>query len=229
MRRRLVFGSVSLVLALTGCAKSGDADDPAQAPATADEAPPAWSQTVALAPLPEHDGPVRMQSLNVEIAVADPTKTLAAVRTLVLSLGGEITNASASVGSTTSLNASLPPQALERLRHGIGELPGTIHSENSSVSDMTPHCDMLRDRLQQLGIAEAELERIMRTTRDPMVFEAMLVQRELGTRERESLRQQLVQQLQQAKRAQFYLTIQTPVAVPAAEPVRDPVHRGFEG
>jgi hypothetical protein len=222
MRRRLVLASIPVVLALTGCAKSGDAEDLGQAPTAADEAPAAWTQTTPLAPLPEHDGPVRSQNMNMEIEVVDPAKTLAAARSLVLSLGGEITNANASAGAAASLNASLAPAALERLRHGIGELPGTIRSENSSISDMTQHCDMLRDRLQQLGIAEAELERIMRTTRDPMVFEAMLVQRELGTRERENLRQQLAQQFQQAKRASFYLTIQPKTVVPTAEPIRDP-------
>jgi hypothetical protein len=223
MRRRPVLAPLSLVLALTGCARRGDADDPAQALAVTEEAPAAWSQTPALAPLPQHEGPVRMQHMNMEIEVADPTKTLAAARTLVLSLGGEITNANASAGAAASLNATFAPQALERVRHGLGQLPGTIRSENSSVSDMTQHCDMLRDRLQQLGVAEVELERIMRTTRDPTVFEAMLVQRELGTRERESLRQQLAQQFQQAERAQLYLTIH-PMAAPAnVHVIRDPI------
>lgn len=228
MRRRLVFVPVSLVLALTGCARSGDAEDPGQVPTAADEAPPAWSQTPALAPLPQHEGPVTMQHMNMDMEVADQEKSIAAARSLVLSLGGEITNVNATAGSVATLNATVPPQALERLRAGLGRLPGTIRSENTSVSDMTQHCDTLRDRLQQLGIADAELERIMRTTRDPMVFEAMLVQRELGTRERESLRQQLAQQFQQAKRAQLYLTIQPQAAVAHPQVIRDPVRHLHE-
>ncbi|HET6585653.1 MAG TPA: DUF4349 domain-containing protein [Nannocystaceae bacterium] len=214
---------LSLLVALGGCARSGDAEIDEQVPATPEEAPPAWSATTPLAPIPEHEGPVKYQQMNIEIAVADPAKTLAAARNVVLSLGGEVTQANASPGASGSLTAMMPPQAVERLRGAIGKLPGTIRSEQSSTNDMTPHCDMLRDRLAQLAIAEAELERIMRTTREPQVFDAMLIQRELGTRERENLRQQLTQQLQQTKRAQFYLTI-TPDVAAAPEVIRE-AHR----
>lgn len=223
MHRRLVLAPLSLLLALGGCAKSGDAEDPGQAPAAPEEAPPAWSATAPLAPIPEHEGPVKYQQLNIEISVPDPSKTLAAARNVVLSLGGEITHASVSPGSSGSLNATLPPQAVERLRGEIGKLSGTILSEQTSTNDMTQHCDTLRDRLGQLGIAEAELERIMRTTREPRVFDAMLIQRELGTRERENLRQQLTQQLQQAKRAQFYLTISPETVAVEPNVIRDPI------
>jgi hypothetical protein len=205
---RRVLAPFSLVVALAGCARSGDADVPTEAVPVVDEAPAAWSATAARPPLPEHEGPVRYQQLSMDVAAKDPTKAIAAARTLVVSLGGEIMQASVNEGQPGSLNASMPPQALERLRHGVGQMTIVVNSESSSTQDMTQHCDMLRDRLQQLGIAEAELEKIMRTTREPAVFEAMLVQRELGTRERDNLRQQLTQQIQQAQKAQFYLTVQ---------------------
>ncbi len=226
MRRLLA--PLSLVVAIVGCARSGEPDVPTEAAPVIEEAPPAWSATAARTPLPDHEGPVRYQQLNMDVGAKDPTKVLAAARTLVLSLGGEIVQASANEGQASSLTASMPPQALERLRHGMGQLSVDIRSESSSTNDMTQHCDMLRDRLLQLGIAEAELERIMRTTRESEVFEAMLVQRELGARERESMRQQLAQQIQQAKKAQFYLTIQPTGETAAADPhvIRDPV-RGW--
>jgi hypothetical protein len=205
---RRVLAPFSLVVALAGCARSGDADVPTEAVPVVDEAPAAWSATAARPPLPEHEGPVRYQQLSMDVAAKDPTNAIAAARTLVVSLGGEIMQASVNEGQPGSLNASMPPQALERLRHGVGQMTIVVNSESSSTQDMTQHCDMLRDRLQQLGIAEAELEKIMRTTREPAVFEAMLVQRELGTRERDNLRQQLTQQIQQAQKAQFYLTVQ---------------------
>lgn len=222
---RRVLAPLSLVVALAGCARSGDPDVPTEAAPAAEEVPPAWSATSARTPLPDHDGPVRYQQLNMDVAAKDPSKTLAAARSLALSLGGEIISANASEGSAASLTASMPPQALERLRHGMAQLQLDVRSESSSTNDMTQHCDMLRDRLMQLGIAEAELERIMRTTNESEVFEAMLVQRELGSRERESLRQQLAQQIQQAKKAQFYLTIQPANAQPTdGDVIRDPIH-----
>jgi hypothetical protein len=222
---RRVLAPFSLVVALAGCARSGDADVPTEAVPVVDEAPAAWSATAARAPLPEHEGPVRYQQLNMDVGAKDPAKAILAARTLVLSLGGEIVQANVNEGQAASLTASMPPQALERLRHGIGQMTIVVNSESSSTQDMTQHCDMLRDRLRQLVIAEAELEKIMRATREPAVFEAMLVQRELGTRERDSLRQQLTQQIQQAQKAQFYLTVQPTGELAAiADPViRDPI------
>jgi hypothetical protein len=226
MRRLALALALALPLA-TGCAKSGDAEVAAEGgPAVPEEPPAAWSATTPLAPIPDHDGPVRYQSLNMELVVDKPADAMAAARALVLSLGGEVTAANASEDVAASLTASMPPHALERLQHGVGKIPGTVRSENLSTNDMTQHCDQLRDRLRQLGIADAELERIMRTTREESIFEAMLVQRELGTRERESLRQQLTQQIQQAKRAQVYLTFQPRTAVPPDGVIRDPI-RGW--
>jgi len=219
---------VLLTLAL-GCARSGDADPAESAPSDAgSEPPPAWSATPPTAPIAVHEGPVRIQVLSLELAADDPIATMTAVRRIVVSLGGEITNANGNAGSAANLSATLPPAAIERLSHGISQLPGDVRSESTSVNDMTQHCDTLRDRLQQLGIADAELERIMRSSHDPQMFDAMLVQRELGTRERENLRQQLATLVQQAKRAQFNVTIQPSGGAPP-QVIRDPVRLGDEG
>src|SRR5262245_45293023 len=80
-------------------------------------------------------GPVMTQYSNLQIRVADPTATAEAARKLIVDLGGEVTNLSSGPGNA-SLNAMVPPEAMERVRHGLARLPGQVESESSSTNDM---------------------------------------------------------------------------------------------
>jgi hypothetical protein len=202
---------VLCILALvTACAGTGHAEAPEAVPD-----PVVGPAAVAVAtPSPViPTGPVMTHYTNLQILVADPAASSNAVRGLLLDAGGEIVSLSAS-RETASLNATLPHEALAQLRHALARLPGSVESESSSNGDMTPTVTQLGERLAKLELAEAELDRIMRSASDRAVFDALLTQRELNTRERDSLHQQIASYLQQARNAQLNITFVARAAPP---------------
>lgn len=197
MRTASPFCTLALV---TACAGTGAADPEQQV-----DTPVGPAAIVPTTPMPViPNGPVMTRYTNLQLRVADPNASAEAVRKLIVDVGGEVTNLSSSAGNA-SMNAMLPPEALDRFRHGLSRLPGAIESESSNTSDMTPTVQQLRDRLAKLELAEAELDRIMRASTDRTIFDALLTQRELNTRERDSLHMQIGSYVQQAKRAQLSL------------------------
>lgn len=163
-------------------------------------------------------GPVVTHYTNLQIRVTDATASAEAARKLIVDQGGEVTNLSSGPGNA-SLNATVPPEAMERVRHALARLPGQVESESSSTGDMTPTVQQLRDRLTKLELAEAELDRIMRASTDHTIFDALLTQRELNTRERDSLHMQIASYVQQGKRAQLNIGFLGPVPPTPAAPI----------
>jgi len=145
---------------------------------------------------------------NVEIAVPDIVRSVDAIRTMATEMGGEIvgSNADAANGSVT---IALDPQVTERFAHALSRVPGTVIRSSNSVNDISQAVGQLQERLAKLELAEAEMDRLMRATADRTSFEAWLVQRELSTRERDSLHNQITSYVQQVRRTQFSVTLRS--------------------
>jgi Domain of unknown function (DUF4349) len=213
---------VLCILALvTACAGTGTAAEPT--PVADEQVGPLALEPSTIAPVIPV-GPVMTRYTNLQIRVADPAASADAARRLLVDAGGEVTNLSSSSDNAT-LNATLPPEALDRFRHGLSRLPGVVESESSSSGDMTPTVQQLADRLGKLELAEAELDRIMRAATDHAIFDALLTQRELNTRERDSLHMQIASYVQQARRAQ--LNVNFVSSKPSPDVIRDPIHHGL--
>jgi hypothetical protein len=199
---------------LAACVGHGDTEawtPDAQAPSpTASLQPRTHAPTIP-------PGRVMQAYYNLEISVPNPARAADATRTIAHDQGGEVLglNADAHNGSVT---VSLDPDAADRFRHALLRIPGTVIRENSSSSDITQQVAQLDDRLTKLEHAEAEMDRLMRATTDRALFDAWVVQRELNTRERESLHGQIASYLQSVRRTQFNVTFTPNTPVPIAEP-----------
>lgn len=191
-----------LPLLLVACAGRGTTDEPV-------EASPAPAPVATIAPLrasPELPaGRILTHYVNVAMEVAEPIATAEALQSIAREAGGEVMSLSSSP-EQSSIYLQLPPDATGRVRHALAQLPGTITSENASVSDMTDNMRQLDQRLRKLDRAELELERLMRSTVEREVFDAFMAQRELCSRERESLHAQIESTMQQTRRAQLNVT-----------------------
>ncbi len=163
-------------------------------------------------------GRVIQSYYNLEISVPNPARAADATRTIAHEQGGEVLglNADANSGSVT---VSVDPEAADRFRHALLRIPGTVVRENSNSGDVTQQVAQLDDRLTKLEHAEAEMDRLMRATSDRALFDAWVVQRELNTRERDSLHGQIASYLQSVRRTQINVTFTPTVPVPDAAPV----------
>jgi Domain of unknown function (DUF4349) len=203
-----------LVLSWTAaCMGHGDAEawtpDPEpQAATTANLQPRTHAPTIPA-------GRVHQDYYNIEMNVPNPAQAADAVRTLAHDVGGEVTNLNAD-GSNGSLTAALEPATADRFRHALTRIPGTIVRENSSSNDITAALEQLDERLTKLERAEAEMDRLMRATTDRALFDAWVTQRELNTRERENLHNQVSSYLQTVRRTQVTVTFTSAPAAPAA-------------
>jgi hypothetical protein len=106
----------------------------------------------------------------------------------------------------------------ERVRAQLGAMDGTVVSESFGANDMTQMVDQLRERLDLVETAEVELENVMRSTIDRHAFDALALQRELNTRERQSLEQQILSYVEQARHGQIYVNLSRPSAAPPPTP-----------
>ncbi|MBK6919457.1 MAG: DUF4349 domain-containing protein [Deltaproteobacteria bacterium] len=205
-----------LSLLLVACAGRGATEEPL-------EATPAVAPVAAIAPLrpaPQLPGGRIVASyVNVAMEVAQPIETAAALQAIAREAGGDVTSLSSSP-EQASIYLQLPPEAMGRVRHALAQLPGTIASENASVSDLTDSVRQLDGRLQKLNRADLELERLMRSALEHDLFDAFVAQRELCSRERESLQSQIDNALQQTRRAQLNVTFTRTAAI--GGPVRVP-------
>lgn len=163
-------------------------------------------------------GRVMQAYYNLEMRVPNPARAADATRAAAQDQGGEVLglDADANHGSVT---VSIDPDAADRFRHALLRIPGTVVRENSSSSDITQQVAQLDDRLTKLEHAEAEMDRLMRATTDRALFDAWVVQRELNTRERDSLHAQINSYLQSVRRTQFTVTFTPSTPVPDAAPV----------
>lgn len=191
-----------------GCVASGEpphenASEPVGAPITA--SPLAVTPFAPLPVIPA--GPVVAENLNVTIVAADPGGTARAIEALVSDAGGRVTSLSANSNNAT-IQVEVSPQTHGAIRHGITRLPATIAEESVSSSDYRQALTPLIDRFEKLAMSEAHLDQVMRSTNERRTFEAMLVQRELSGRERESIRQQIASILEQTRVVRMYMTVQ---------------------
>lgn len=197
-----------------GCMASGGPADTGAGPAA--EAPLVVTTLTegSLTPIPViPSGPIIAENVNITLVVADPVQTARAIEAIVSDGGGRLSNLGTSADSG-SLNAEIPPQALGRIRQGIARLPGTVVNENVSSNDYGPSLTPLRERLEKLALSETHLDQVMRATTDRKLFEALLVQRELSARERDSARQQIASMLEQTRMVRLYLTLQVSGVAP---------------
>lgn len=191
-----------LPLVLVACAGRGAGEEPLEAAAAA--APVATIAPLRAPPqLPS--GRILTHYVNVAMEVAQPAETAAALQAIAREAGGDVNSLSSSPEQAT-IYLLLPPDAIGRVRHALAQLPGEITSENVSAGDLTDNLRQLDARLRKLDRAELELERLMRSTVEREVFDAFVAQRELCSRERESLQQQIDNSLQQSLRAQLNVT-----------------------
>jgi hypothetical protein len=145
---------------------------------------------------------------NIEIAVPDIVRTVEAIRTIANDMGAEVqgSNADAVNGS---ISVALDPALIERFGHAVARMPGTVIRSSNNTNDVSQPVGQLQERLAKLDRAEAEMDRLMRGTTDRAAFDAWLVQRELNTRERDNLHNQIASYLQQVRRAQFSVTVRS--------------------
>lgn len=217
--------AISIVLALPtlvslACASRGGETEPLErAPAEVAVGP----EVAAARPVPVIPaGRLFATYTNLTLEVADPVATAQALRAAVIDAGGEVVNLAHGDAQST-MYGLVPPEALGRVRHALSRLPGKVQSENESSSDVGGNVRQLDTRLQSLLRAEVELDRVMRATTDPLLFDAWLVQRELNNRERDSLVSQIDSVLQQTRRAQLNVTFVRTGAAPVV------MGKGFEG
>lgn len=161
-------------------------------------------------------GALRGVNLHIEMRVDKPSQVADAIRTIAQEVGAEVLSLSADE-ATGSVSVGLDPDRVDRFRHALSRIPGTIVRENSGTSDMTQTVVQLDERLTKLDRAEAEMDRLMRSTSDRDAFDAWLVQRELNTRERDSLRSQIASYLQQVRRSQVTVSLSVPAAAAGAQ------------
>jgi hypothetical protein len=205
-RARLGF-AILLCTSLPACVGHGGEQD-----WTPQQSSPALVEAAALQPrtpapaIPA--GRLVGEYYNVEIAVTDIVRTADAIRTLAIDLGAEVvgSNADAANGSVT---IAIEPALAERLAHAVAQLPSTPIRASNSTNDVSLAVGQLQERLAKLELAEAEMDRIMRATPDRATFEAWLVQRELSTRERDGLHNQITSYVQQVRRTQFTVTLRS--------------------
>ena len=220
MRRAIPIVLALSTLATLACAGRGSEAEPLAESRTE---PVVGPEVAAPRPVPVVPaGRLFATYVNLTLEVADPVATAQALRAAVVDAGGEVVNLSHADAQST-LYGQVPPDALGRVRHSLSRLPGKVQSENESSNDVGVSMRQLDGRLQSLLRAEVELDRVMRATTDPLLFDAWLVQRELNARERESLVSQIDSMLQQTRRAQLNVTF-VRVGTPQAA-----VARGFEG
>jgi hypothetical protein len=218
-------GSALVFLAIsTACVGHGDTEEWAPEPASRAEVATASLQPRTPAPtIPA--GRLVGAYHNVEIAVPDIVKSTEAIRTIATDLGAEIVNSNADVAQG-SVTVALEPATTERFAHAVSRLPGTVIRSSNNTNDVSQAVGQLQERLTKLEHAEAEMDQLMRATPDRATFEAWLVQRELSTRERDNLHNQIGSYVQQVRRTQFSVTLRS-----ASDPavLQPPAARGFFG
>jgi len=155
-----------------------------------------------------------LQSANLSLAVDDPVRVLAQMEGAVAEMGGVVLSSStwSSPGSPTSasLSARIPPEALLKLRRLATGLASQVQNDNVYSQDATQDYLRLRQRLDELTLAETHLLEIITRGADRQEARSFMIACQMVAQERANIEAQIADYDGRAGLASFDLSLNGP-------------------
>jgi len=155
--------------------------------------------------------PIILQSANLSLTVEDPVKVLSQIEGAVVEMGGVVVSSStwSSPGSpaSASLSARIPPEALLKLRRVALGLASQVQNDNLYSQDATQDYLRLRQRLEDLIQAEADLLEIVTRGADRQTAQSIMIACQMVAQERANIESQIADYDGRASLASFDLSL----------------------
>jgi Domain of unknown function (DUF4349) len=210
-----------MMLAVAACFLAACQPDGIAAP-TATPTPYTSSVTLpyeSIAPTP--GAHLILLSASLSLGVNDPERVMAQVESAVAEVGGTVVSSSSwscpGSPSSASLSARVPPEALLKLRHVALGLAGQVQSDSMSSQDATQDYLRLRERLQDLVLAEKHLAELVTRTANPEAVRSVMLAYQMVTQERTNVQMQIADYDGRASLASFDLSLNGLVPMPMVE------------